>query len=156
MSFLITRGLGGPFLLTGGLGRGSVILPYDLEEAIVTRLRAVFPTVPLDDGYVSPGQDLPSMEVYHVTETPSFMTGTPFLISGHAQINVYATSRVAARQLGDQVEAALKVSNLDNQSCNVMAFLPGPHFSGKDPDPGPDGGPVYQEARTFTFDASSR
>lgn len=148
-------------LLLGGGVRAPIPVPYDLIAAISLALggssaSALFPGG-AHEGYApsytgqGTGRPIPYAEVYDVSESSVYGSDRVAVKIGQVQINSYAKTRTAARQIGDAVAAILNDDPLVFQIGSLDYFREDGQHTSKDPDRGPGGVPVFQNIRIFNY-----
>lgn len=146
-------GMGG--LVASGSCPADLPFAYDLIDAIVSQLRATMTgVITVHSGFAGPATPIPYAEIYEVSENRSQMSGLPYLFDGEVQFNVYSYSRLYTRQLGDTISSNIVGKPLKNQVGSLMYLAPMTRLSITDQEPGVGGKTVFQEVRTFTYQAS--
>jgi Protein of unknown function (DUF3168) len=141
-----------------GLGSPAPGIPSDLVDAIVALVGAEL--VPVDLNWFGTGMPeqpvLPYADLAEPDEDDSDLnTYGDRMAEGHLEITCYASTKKAARLLGDQVAAAIGAAVVAGTVLFAAGTLVYLRQSGRaatpDPDPAPGGGDCWDETRQFHF-----
>jgi hypothetical protein len=126
----------------------STIVPYDLFDAAIAKLRAALAgQLSVHSGYAGENVSLPYAELYQDAGPRQPISLQDFVEAATLHVNVYTKAR--SPQTADALVAALSKQPLVfSKGLLVVLRCTGEWFD-KSTDPGPGGSTVYQEVRTF-------
>lgn len=142
-----------------GTGGGTPPVTYaTLLEAVVATLKGALVPGTVTGVYsdrVPPRTQAPYVVIYSAIESPDYMTdasGVDYIDSGSFQASVFAEGRVAARDIGRQVESALNDAPLTFDDGTLMVLRREWRNVEMDPDRDPAGKPLWACQVQFAYE----